>query len=247
MALKHLFKPAVLQYEGKNNLGPNAYIFNFKPIEPLHWQAGQQVLLELQLPSGRRVVESFPILNAPSEKGFKIATRVLPESPDQFKQALLKLKIGGQLKVRGIFGRMIIKKAAKDYAFLTTGIGIAVFRAILKQLITDNLLDTKITLFFVGNKDSHYFKEELTEFKTKLKNLQIEYIYKPDRITGQVLEDTLGKDLSKTTFFIAGSPVLINNYRRLLQGLGVVSKAIKSNHYPFIKHHQHENPAQPKT
>lgn len=247
MTIKHLLKPASLRYEGQRTIGPNVYVFNFVPSAPLKWQAGQQVLLEIPLPNGHRAIESFPILNAPSENGFKIATRIVTETPDQFKQALLKLKAGDNLKIRGIFGRMVIKSPNKQYAFLATGIGVAAFRPILKQLVTEKRLNTNVTLFFVGNKDTHYFKDDFETFKNKMVNFKIEYIYKPERITGQLLEAQMGKELLKTVYFVAGSPILVRNYRRLLQGLGVASKAIKSNHYPFVKHHQHENPAQPTT
>lgn len=247
MDIKRLLKPTKLRFAGKRVLGPNAYAFGFISTQPLKWKAGQQALLDIPLADGRRSIQSFPIVSAPCERTFVIATRVLPEKPDSSKQILLKLKVGEYVNIRAIFGRTVIKNIFKEYAFLTTGIGIAVFRAILKQLVYEKHFDTKITLFFVGNKDSHYFKDELEDFREKLKNLRIEYIYKPERITGQVLEDKMGQRLFKTIYFIAGSPILVRNYRRLLTGLNVPARLIKSNHYRFIKHHQHENPAEPTT
>ena len=243
MLFKQLIKPIPLRYEGKKTLGTSAYIFNFTPQKLLKWQAGQQVLLELQLRDKHRTLQSFPIISAPSENVFKIATKINPETPDAFKQQLMKLKLGDTLNARGVFGHTVIKNYAKDYAFLTAGIGIASFRPILKQLIDSGRLDTKITLFFVGNKDSHYFKDELNDYKMQLKNLEIEYIYKPNRITGQIIVAKLGDKLLKTTYFIGGSPTIVRNYRRILLGLGVSYRSIKSNHYLLIKHHQNENPA----
>jgi ferredoxin-NADP reductase len=245
MLIKNLVKPIKLHYSGKKTLGLNAYIFTLEPQEPVSWKAGQHALLEITPKEGHRLLEAFPIVSAPSENIFRIATKIKPESHDQFKHLLLRLKIGDELSVRGIFGRTIIKRPYKEYAFLTNGIGIATFRAILKQLVLDNQLDTKITLFFVGDKDNHHFKDELSDFKTSLKNLQIEYIYKPERITGQTLEDKLGNRLHSITYFIAGSPTIVRNYRRILLGLGIKPRMIKSNHYPLIKNHQHENPIRP--
>jgi nitric oxide dioxygenase len=243
MLFKHLIRPIKLRYDGKKTLGPNAYSFVFTSPKPLRWQAGQQVLLEILLPDKHRTVQSFPIMTAPAEKVFRIATKINPDSPDVFKQTLMKLKPGDTITSRGIFGHTVIRNYSKEYAFLTAGIGIAPLRAILKQLIISQRLDTKITLFFVGNKDSHYFKDELNDFKTKLKNLDVEYIYKPDRITGQIVMAKMGDRLLKTTYFIAGSPTIVRNYRRILLGLGVSYRSIKSNHYLLIKHHQNDNPA----
>jgi ferredoxin-NADP reductase len=245
MLLKQLFKPQKLRYNGKKSLGPNAYIFAFQPLKPLKWKAGQHAILELQLASGRRSVESFPIVSLPAENSFKIATKIIPETRSVFKQALLKLKVGEVINTRGIFGRTIIKNYSKEYAFLAAGIGIANFRPILKQLILDSHTNTKVTLFFVGNKDNHYYKDELQDFATKLKNFEIEYIYKPERITGQVLQAKLGDGLQNITYFIAGAPSIVRNYDRILLGLGIKPRNIKSNHYPLIRHHQRENQAIP--
>ncbi len=246
MLIKNLVKPIKLRYSGKKTIGLNAYTFAFEPQEPISWKAGQHVLLEIVPKEKRRLFEAFPIVSAPSENIFRIATKIKPEDHDQFKHLLLKLKIGDELNIRGIFGRTIIRRPYKEYAFLTNGLGIATFRSILKQLVLDNQLDTKITLFFVGNKDSHYFKDEISQFKSDLKNLTVEYIYIPERITGQTLEDKLGNRLHFITYFVAGSPTIVRNYRRILLGLGIKSRMIKSNHYPLIKNHQHENPIKPQ-
>lgn len=245
MLIKQLFKPQKLRYSGKKSLGPNAYIFAFQPLKPLKWKAGQHTILELQLANGHRSVESFPIVSVPAENSFKIATRIIPETRSVFKQALLKLKVGEIINTRGVFGRTIIKNYSKEYVFLAAGIGIANFRPILKQLILSGHIDTKITLFFVGNKDSHYYKDELRDLTAKLKNFEVEYIYKPERITGQILQTKLGDRLQNITYFIAGAPSIVRNYDRILLGLGIKPKNIKSNHYPLIRHHQHDNLAGP--
>jgi ferredoxin-NADP reductase len=242
MLIKQLVKPIGLKYVGKEVIGHQAYSLTFKPTKPFKWQAGQHILLEVLLDSEQRGVESFPIVSAPCEKELKIATKINPDNLNDFKKVLLNLKPGKTINTRGVFGHTIVKKPAVEYAFLTTGIGIATFRAILKQLIADGLTETKITLFFVGDKDSHYFKEELAEFKTTLKNLSIKYIYKPERITGELIANTMGSQLQKTIYFLAGSPTLVRNYRRILLGLGVPRKLVKSNHYLLVKHHQNNNP-----
>ena len=130
--------------------------------------------------------------------------------------------------MRGPVGPLHIGKTTKQYAFLATGIGITPFRAILKQLGHEEA-ENKITLFYVGNKDNHFFRDELSEAKSKLPNFSIEYIYKPDRITGHILEDVLGANLTETTFFLSGSSKMVKSYMRTLLGLGIPRKRIKSD------------------
>lgn len=241
MPLKHLVKPVALQLKNKQALGNDVYSFNFSTFKPLMWKAGQYGLLEIKLPSGRTGRKPFSIASAPSEKIVTIATKIKRDSVDPFKLNLLSLKKGQCVNLRGPIGPMHIKNQHKAYAFLASGIGITPFRAILKQLEQEEK-DVKITLFYVGNKDSHYFKEDLNSAKAKISNFNIVYIYRPDRITGQIIEDTLGKDLLNTTFFLSGSPKLVRSYKRTILGLGVARGNIKSN--PFWGHNLYPN--QPK-
>ena len=231
MYFKHLLIPAELKYDAKKELGPFCYSFNFVASKPLTWKAGQYALLEIKSPDGSKRLRPFSIASAPGESVVTIATKIDSENQDDFKQALFNLKKGSLVKFRGPIGRMYIKNYSKNYAFLTTGIGITTFRSILKQLVLDGRLDTKITLFFVGNKDTHYFKDELTSLKSALRNFNIDYIYKPDRITGQTVEEVIGKDLDSTIYFLSGSSNLIKSYRRTLMGLGISPKNIKSNNF----------------
>ena len=194
--------------------------------------AGQHGILEIKLPNGKKSRKSFAIASAPGEGLITIATRIPKDANNQFKRALLNLKRGSAAKLRGPVGPMHVKDKSKAYAFLATGIGITPFRAILKQLEIERAADTKLTLFYAGNTDNHFFKDELSQIKSTLKNLSIEYIYKPERITGQIISDKLGKDLDKTVFYLAGSKNMVRGYKRTLQGLGVANRRIKSN--PFL-------------
>lgn len=244
MIVKQLIKPVPIKYNGKKSIGSDAYIFSFIPQKPLKWKAGQQVLLEIHPANKNRNLQVMPIVSAPCENVFQIATKTNTNDLDLFKKLLLKLKIGDLINVRGVFGNTTVKNPSKSYAFLTSGIGIGIFRAILKQLITNEQKTVKINLFFVGNKDAHYFKDELTDFKKQLKNLDIEYIYKPSRITGQTLVTKLGDNLQKTIFFLSGTSAIVKNYRRILLGLDIPLRSIKTNRYILSKKHYHDKPAQ---
>ena len=234
MPVKHLLRPIQLIFTGKSEIGPNVFAFNFSFLKPVSWKAGQYGILEITLPNGKTARKALSIASAPGECIVTIATKIPIDHIDEFKQALIIMKKGTPLKLRGPVGPMHIKDYAASYAFLATGIGITPFISILKQLELDNK-DTKITLFYVGNNESHYFKDELNRIKSTLSNVSIEYIYRPERITGQIVQDKLGKELLQTIFLLGGSPNMVRGYRRTLQGLGVERKNIKSNPYLNIK------------
>ena len=232
MAIRHLVKPLAIEFIGKKLIGPDVYTFSFRPPSNTTWRAGQYGLFEISLSDKKVKRKPFSIASVPTENNITIATRIKKDSQDVFKQALLKIKKGTSLKLRGPIGSMYIKNYHKKYAFLASGISITPFRSILKQLsLSDKTKDINIKLFYVGNRENHFFRDDLNEFKSKLPNLEVIYIYKPERITGQVIEEKLGQALFSTVFFLSGSPSLVKNYRRTLEGLGISKKYIKRN--PF--------------
>jgi ferredoxin-NADP reductase len=229
MALRRIITPLRLKLLDKQKVAEDIYTFSFQPEKNIRWKAGQYGILEIKLPNGKTARKMFSIASAPNEKIISIATRIKKDSSGVFKSSLLNIKKNEYVTLRGPMGPMRIKGPG-SYAFLASGIGITPFRAILKQL-SEEKTDIETTLFFVGNKESHYFKGELEETKVKLKHCQIVYIYKPQRITGQIIEDTLGKEVHSTTYFLSGSPTLVKSYYRTLRGLGVARSHIKRN--PF--------------
>lgn len=233
MLISSLLKPHKITYKGKSQIGPDAYIFDFVAENPFKWQAGQYASIEIPMPSGRNKRKTFSIASAPLENTISIATRIIEDRPDIYKKALLSLKKGAKAKLRGPSGPMAINNYSKHYAFLATGIGVTPFRAILKQITLEGVTDFESTLFYVGSSENHFFKDDFAEIKSVLKNLKINFIYKPERITGHLLEETLGKELLNTTFLLAGSPNLVKSYKRTLLGLKVKRKNIISN--PFLK------------
>jgi ferredoxin-NADP reductase len=233
MPIKELLKPIGLNYVGKKEVSPYVYCFNFMPERPLKWEAGQHGIIAIKKdPTSKKTIKrSFSITSAPDENIISIITRIPKDKADNFKTQLMALKKGDAANLRGPIGNMRIRGLDQNYAFLATGLSIAPFRSILKQLALSGGADTKITLFYVGSRDNHIFKDELSEFKLTLKNLSIEYIYKPDRITGQFVEDILGEELYNTTFFLSGPPKTIKGYRRTLLGLGVAKNNIIRSRY----------------
>lgn len=231
--MKHLAIPVKLAFKHKKEIAPHVWHFVFTPQTPFRWQAGQHALFEVALTGGKTRRRPFSISSAPSEGVISFTTRVYPEHASAFKQSLMKLKQGNTIKMRGALGPLHIRPdSRKKYAMIATGIGITPFRSILTELAAHGS-EAKVTLFYVGNKDNHFFKEETAAAREKLPNFSAVYVYKPDRITGQIIEDTLGSELHETIFFLAGSYTMIKTYRRTLMGLGVRRRRIKSD--PFFR------------
>lgn len=238
MAIKHLAFPQKLTFKRKKRIAPEVYSFTFTPETPISWQAGQYGIFEINLLNGKTGRKPFSISSAPAEHDITITTRIRAKTTSKYKKSLIKLKKGDPVKLRGPFGRMYIKDPFKNYAILASGIGITPFRAMLKQIYLENQA-TKITVFYAGNKENHFFREEFSEINTKMPNIKFNYIYLPERIRGHNIEEALGLEINETIFFLAGSSTMVKSYRRTLVGLNIPKKNIKSSSFlklrPFTK------------
>lgn len=234
MDTKNILRSVKLEFKSKKQIAPGVWTFSFTAPKPISWKAGQHGVFFLKTVHGKRSVRSFSISSAPSENIVSITTRCTSEPLSSFKQTLKKLAKGDNITMRGPVGPLYIKSEAAEYAFLATGIGITPFRAILKEMSAKGQKN-KVTLFFAGNKDNHFFRDELSELNAKMPNLKIKYIYYPERLTGSLIEEALGESLLATTFFVSGSPKIIKSYRRTLSGLGVKRRSIKSDTFFTMK------------
>ena len=236
MQLKKIVIATPISFANKKQIAPGVWSFNFTLQKPLEWKAGQHVILFMKTSTGKRVRRAFSLSSAPSEKFITITTRI-HETPSDFKNALKKLKKGDSLSLRGPIGRLVVDPTSDlAYAFLATGIGITPFRSILKDM-SEHGVKNKVTVFFAGNKDNHFFRDELSELNAKMPNLKIKYIYYPDRLMGSTIEELLGEELLETTFFLSGSSRMIKSYRRTLTGLGVNRRNIKSDTFIGLRPH----------
>jgi len=227
MSITNLALPHKIKFVKKESIAPNIYSFHFTSKEKIKWKAGQHGIFEIKEKGAKTLRWPFWISSSPSEGEIVITTKHKTDETIAFKQKLMTLKAGDTLRFRGPIGTLHIpKNTKKHYALLATGIGIAPFRSILKQ-INDTNSQANVTLFFLGNKELHYFREEISAIAAKNKNITIQYIYKPDRITGQIIQEALGDKIFETIYLLSGSSQIIRNYQRTLRGLGIPRRNIK--------------------
>ncbi|HEX6258586.1 MAG TPA: FAD-dependent oxidoreductase [Candidatus Saccharimonadales bacterium] len=145
--------------------------FIFAPEDPLTWQAGQSIRLEL--PVGYDLHERrFTIASAPHEGVLRITTR---RSDSLFKKALWSLKVGDIVQAFSIEGDFVWKPAPR-YVFLAGGLGITPFRALL------NAPNSKSPIELIHSaKGGHVFAEE---FLAKHHAGEIIYQQLHERIAG---------------------------------------------------------------
>lgn len=110
------------------------------------------------------------------------------------KKKLEKVKKGDEFSMY-LYGSPYDFFLDQPLVFYAGGIGISVFRSILKKIL-DTKAQTAITLFYSNRTEDFIFKEELDEWAQKLK-LTVHYI--PTQKVGRLNRDKLQTFIPKIT------------------------------------------------
>jgi len=200
------------------------YSFNFRANNLPNWKAGQHAIFTMpQQKITGQTWRVFSVASASYEDMIKIGT-IIPEPHSDFKDHLLHLKSGVQIKMHGPFGEMYVRPYMKNIVAIAGGIGITPFRSIMADL-TQKKSDTKFTLIFAASENKYIYKSELETWKQINPNLDIIYTDLPTE-TNAALDKILSTDNSDKYFFISGSPGMIVAMRRELRSRRIATSQI---------------------
>ena len=167
------------------------------------------------------------LVTSPTERGVVgLATRLRDSA---FKLTLKELQVGDEAEVEEPKGSFLLPEdTSGEYVFVAGGIGITVFRSMLRY-IADERLPYRITLVY-SNRDraSAPFLDELAELERQVEGLRVVLTMTDDagwegesrRIDGDVLGEHLG-DLHDKQFLVAGPPAMSEGVAEALRAAGV--------------------------
>jgi ferredoxin-NADP reductase len=153
------------------------------------------------------------IVTSPTEPGvLGLATRIRDTA---FKKTLAELQVGDEVEVEEPKGTFLLPEdTGRDYVFIAGGIGITVFRSMLRY-IADEQLPYRVTLVYSNrNRASAAFLDELRELEERTPGLNVVLTMtdEPDwggearHVDERFLQDHLGEDLARFTYMVAGPP-----------------------------------------
>jgi ferredoxin-NADP reductase len=168
------------------------------------------------------------VVTSPTERGvLGLATRLRDSA---FKRSLAALPEGTAVEVEQPKGSFVLpQETDRHYVFIAGGIGITVFRSMLRY-IADEGLPHRVTLVHSNrDRESTAFYDELRELEAANPNLEIVYTMTQDsgwegetrRIDAEMLRDYLGEKLDSYTYLIAGPPAMVDGVAEALQGAGI--------------------------
>lgn len=169
----------------------------------------------------------FSLVTSPTEEGVVgIATRIRETA---FKQTLAELAVGDEVEVEEPKGSFVLPEdTGEEYVFVAGGIGITVFRSMLRY-IADEGLPYRVTLAY-SNSDpaSAAFLDELEELERRIDGLRVVLTMTDDEswegetrmFDAEVLADLVG-GLEQKTFLVAGPPQMTKAVGESLQSAGL--------------------------
>jgi ferredoxin-NADP reductase len=168
------------------------------------------------------------VVTSPNERGvLGLCTRLRDSA---FKRSLAELPVGTEVDVEEPKGDFRLPDdTSREYVFVAGGIGITVFRSMLRY-IHEERLPYRVTLVYSNrDRESTAFLDELHELQRDLDGLRLVLTMTDDpgwdgesrRIDADFLRDHLDGELVSYTYLVAGPPDMVNGVTEMLQGEGV--------------------------
>jgi ferredoxin-NADP reductase len=178
------------------------------------------------------------VVTSPNERGvLGLCTRLRDTA---FKRSLAELPIGAEVDVEEPKGSFLLPKDTdQQYVFIAGGIGITVFRCMLRY-IAEEQLPYQVTLVYSNrDRESAAFLDELAELEQVIPGLKVVLTMTNDpswdgesrRIGADLLRDHLGDELQSITYLITGPPEMVEGASRTLAAEGVPEEQIQAGKF----------------
>jgi ferredoxin-NADP reductase len=209
--------------------------------EELDWKAGQYFwvdLLQSQYEDERGLRRHISVVTSPNERGvLGLCTRLRDTA---FKKTLAELPVGAEVDVEHPKGDFLLpEETDRPYVFVAGGIGITVFRCMLRY-ITEEKLPCRVTLLYSNrDRESTAFFDELSKLDADNENIRVVFTMTEDpswdgerrTIDGQFLHDHLEGDLDSYTYLVAGPPPMVEGVVETMKGAGIADEHIRPDRF----------------
>jgi ferredoxin-NADP reductase len=172
------------------------------------------------------------VVTSPNERGvLGLCTRIRDSA---FKRSLAELPVGAEVEVEQPKGSYLLPEdTSQAYVFIAGGIGITVFRCMLKYISEENLPHRVTLIYSSRDRESAAFLDELQKLDRERDNIRVVVTMTEDpawegetrRVDADFLRDHVG-DLGGFTYYIAGPPAMVDGVAETLQAEGVHEERI---------------------
>ncbi len=220
---------------------PSARIFSFQP--------GQYAAISFTHNGRPTPARCFSIASSPTDQSilqFSIRLK------GRFTKALLDLKEGDKVNVRGPFGAFVLD-ADRDnnVVMIAGGIGIAPFMSMIQYAATIELSNKMKLIYSFSNQDDAPFVDQIIDFDKNNPNFKASfavgngpvdkfngYEVSNGRITTEVINKIVENNYTNKSFFICGPPPFMNAMSKILFDKGVPHDNVMTEAFSQGPHHQ---------
>jgi ferredoxin-NADP reductase len=209
--------------------------------EDVDYRPGQYFWVELPdrgHDDERGLRRHISVVTSPTEKGvLGLCTRLRDTA---FKKTLAELEVGDEVDVEPPKGDYHLPEDTdRRYAFVAGGIGITVFRSMLR-FVADTGAPYRIALVYSNrDRESTAFLDELQELERTLSDFRMLLTMTDDpawdgesrRLDAEVLRELLGAELGAFTFLVAGPPAMVESVAGELTAAGVPEEQVLASRF----------------
>ncbi|MCG8453085.1 MAG: FAD-dependent oxidoreductase [Spirochaetales bacterium] len=212
------------------------FLFDFDSQSITDWQAGEHGIFAL--PANTRIKRkrswrAFSILSLPEEGLLRFATQI-PEECSAYKSALLRLRQGDEILLRGPFGPFLLPKENNPLIFIANGIGITPFRSMAATLAERD--DSRpLGLLHMAHLQEHPLRPDMEGFLGNRTNTVLRFLTNREGFADGVRE-SVGMFGGEERYYLAGSQSFIRDVKRLLRFQGVPRRHINTDAFWGLSH-----------
>src|SRR6266540_4572714 len=174
------------------------------------------------------------VVTSPTDRGvLGICTRLRDSA---FKRSLVELPVGAEVEVEEPKGSFVLpEETDRPYVFIAGGIGITVFRCMLRYIAEEGLPHRVTLVYSNRDRESAAFLDELQELERANPNVRLVLTMTDDsgwdgesrRIDGDLLRDHLGDELGSSRYLVAGPPAMVEAVGEKLQQAGIPEEQVQ--------------------
>jgi ferredoxin-NADP reductase len=204
--------------------------------EEVDFQPGQYfwvTLPDIGYDDERGLRRHITVVTSPNDRGILgLATRLRDTA---FKRTLAELDVGVEVDVEHPKGDFVLpSETDRPYVFIAGGIGITVFRSMLRYIVEEGLPHRVTLVYSNRDRESAAFLDELAAMERENENIRLVLVMTDEpewegekrRVDADVLRDHLDGDLDDFVYIAAGPPGMVEAMEGVLSDAGVPEEQV---------------------
>lgn len=218
-----IFKKHEIEFEKSFKEISDIYTFVFRSDKRINWQPGQHGVFTITHDKIKKPTRAFSIASTPEDGYIEISTRV-GEKRSEFKQALMNLKPGMKMSMRGPIGGFYLHDS-RPTLLIAGGIGITPFKSIVKNSNgSSKVVTEKLHLLYIDSREEFIYQDDFNKAADN-NQFSVEYISKRDALT-ESIEEFVQNYKNNGNYFVVGSPNMTKSISALLKNHNINKKNI---------------------